>query len=335
MKAMASDLNERTVRNRTPGLLPAERRALSIVAILVLLDAVLVIAGSTTVDIVSFAAPVAVALSLLTIGVAYRVSGRSEPFALALVSFAILTLFSNVGAILNFLVIPVGQPTIDASLAMFDHRLGFDWTAFATAVSSVPFAARALALVYLSSLAQLALVVLFLGMTMRPAELHRFLLCGMVASLFSIAIWCVTPSIGPAAWATLDPLADARLGRVLGDDYALTMRGLLEHGLPSVRADRLIGLIAFPSMHTVMLCMTVWYTRRTRMWLPLLLLNLPMIPAILIHGSHNLADVLGGVAVFTCSSIAAARFAGGNSAAAAAVRRRAAARPNRPALQSA
>ena len=66
---------------------------------------------------------------------------------------------------------------------------------------------------------------------------------------------------------------------------------------PVIGQEHLMGLIAFPSMHTVMALMTTLFARGTRLFWPLVLINLLMIPAILLQGGHHVVDVLGGTAL--------------------------------------
>ncbi|WP_411053594.1 phosphatase PAP2 family protein, partial [Tritonibacter sp. SIMBA_163] len=66
------------------------------------------------------------------------------------------------------------------------------------------------------------------------------------------------------------------------------------------------GVIAFPSLHTVMACMVVVFTMGTRVFPLAVILNAPMIPATLAHGGHHLSDIFGGLAVFAASFAVAA-----------------------------
>lgn len=310
MQSKVDEVTETWVR----GLLrPAESLAIVVVAAIMLADALLVSVRGIAVVTASFLPHAVIAAALLVGALAYRKSGRSEPIALALMACAILVGFTNAGAVLNYLTLPAGRAPIDATLARADAALGFDWRAFATRLAEHPTLASVLRWVYLTSLAQMTVAIVYLGLTGRAATLHRFLFCGIIASLASIAFWSAFPSIGPASWARLDPQTAARLGRVLGDDYAREMTGLLQAGVASIAADRLIGLIAFPSMHTVMMCMAIWYLRGTRAFPLIVVVNTPMIPAILLHGSHNLVDVLGGLLVFALAADLSARIVSATS----------------------
>jgi hypothetical protein len=246
----------------------------------------------------SFATHYLVAAALTCLALVYRHLDREPEISLALMSCAIFILFTNGGAVLNYMLMRPGSMSIDPLLVRADALLGFDWATFAQWVAHFGWPARALGWIYQSSLPQLCLMILFLGFTARQAALHRFMLTGILCSCFSVMIWSLAPSFGPSPYVALSPTVEAQLGRVVDPAYAAQLLTLFHDGARTIEADKLIGLIAFPSMHTVMAAMAVWYARRTVVFWPLLVLDLAMIPAILVHGGHHLVDVLGGLALF-------------------------------------
>ncbi|GAA2819015.1 PAP2 superfamily protein [Aminobacter aminovorans] len=65
-----------------------------------------------------------------------------------------------------------------------------------------------------------------------------------------------------------------------------------------VNSLQVTGLIGFPSFHTVlglMALIVVWPYRIVRYFV--LVLNVFLAPAILIHGGHNLVDMIAGVVI--------------------------------------
>lgn len=161
---------------------------------------------------------------------------------------------------------------------------------------------------------QLAALILLLGFTGRQVALHRFLLTGVFASCLSIFVWFLAPSFGPSAYTLLDPAIDMRLGRVVDAQYGAKLLSFAQYGPDVIAGDRLIGLIAFPSMHTVMAAMSVWFTRRTPLFWPCVTLNLLMFPAILVHGGHHLVDIFAGLGVFALALWVACRLVRENAA---------------------
>lgn len=260
------------------------------------------------IDVASFATPVLVALAMILAAAHYRMSERSPNIALALASCAIFILFTNAGAALNYALLPIGQPLIDEALFRADAAIGFDWVDMSSRVADHPTLSAALGYVYQSSLFQLAAIILLLGFSGKRIALHRFLVVGMFAGCLSIFVWALAPSFGPSAYIQLDPAVDARLGRIVSVDHGAQLLQLAREGASVISATEMVGLIAFPSMHTVMACMSVWFLRGTLAFWPSAALNAAMIPAILIHGGHHLVDVLAGMAAFALVLYAACRL---------------------------
>ena len=271
--------------------------------ILAITGAALVLAQTrgVRIDYASFAGRYLLAAAMLGIATLYRRRDRAPRISLTLVSSALFVLFTNGGAVLNYTLIPRGAVPIDPLLIRIDAALGFDWANFAELVSRLDGAGTVLGYVYQSSLFQFALLILLLGFGGHRLALHRFMLVGMLCSLVCMAIWSLAPSVGPGA--TLFPAVELRLHRILAADYTRQMLALLRDGPGTVSAKSLIGLISFPSMHTVMAAMSVAYSRRTLGFWPLMALNALMVPAILIHGQHHFADVLGGLALFAIVAV--------------------------------
>jgi membrane-associated phospholipid phosphatase len=166
-------------------------------------------------------------------------------------------------------------------------------------MSDYPALCRVLSWTYQSSLVQMAVVLIWLGFTGARVNLHRFLLVGMIASCVTMAFWTLAPSFGPAPFIDLPPDVDARIGRVVDSGYGARLLALAAGGAPPVIGqEHLMGLIAFPSMHTVMALMTTLFARGTRLFWPMVAINLLMAPAILLQGGHHLVDVIGGAALF-------------------------------------
>lgn len=278
-------------------LWPFELACMVFILLLVAIVCCLALLKSVTVDLLSFVPIVLLVIFLAAVVAWYRITARSEGIALALMAAALYIAYSNVGVMFNYLLVPTGTETIDARLIELDRWLGFDWGKAATLVDSMPAVSQILRVVYLSSLAQLAAVILLLGFSEKKDKLHQFLTCGILASMFCILFWSLVPSIGPAAFIEVAASADM-VPRVVDADYADAMRSLLASGPSELRARELLGVVAMPSLHTVMMLMSVWYVRGTWALPAFAIINLPMLPAILVHGGHHLVDLLAGALLF-------------------------------------
>lgn len=291
----------------------AEAICAVLIALVTALALILTTARGIRVDFASFAMRYCVSLAMVLVAAWYRVSGRSANISLTLAACAIFIIFSNSGAVLNYSLLPTIRPLADALMFRMDAALGFDWLGMAMLLAAHPDFSKLLSYVYTSSLPQLAIVILLLGLTGRQVALHQFLLVGIMGSCLSIFLWALAPSFGPSAYFHLAPAVDAALHRIVDANYGAELLELAKHGPSVITSGKIIGLIAFPSMHTVMAVMCVWFTRRTPVFWFFSAINLLMIPATLIQGSHHLVDVIGGVGVFAISLYAARKLVPGET----------------------
>lgn len=264
--------------------------------------------NNVSLDLLSFM-PAAIGFVTLFGGaLIYRRLGRSQRISNTLSACGIFIIFSASGVILNYALLSGQANIIDTNLFAIDHWIGFNWQIFAEQAARFPVFSRWLGPLYNSSIIQITFVILLLGFIGRPKQLHHFLLVGIIASIASILTWAFFPSFGPSAYINLAPEIDANLGRVFNVQLGQKLLELYANGPTIISANNLLGLIAFPSMHTVMALMCVWHVRATWFFWPMLLTNLLMIPAILLHGGHHLIDIIGGLVLFIISCRIASRL---------------------------
>lgn len=288
-------------------LYSAEKIGLAL-SIATLIVALMIIAHhGLRLDVPSFHLPLAAFAFLFPVAQFYRQTQRSARIADTLCSCAIFILFTNSGLMLNHALLSFKTDLIDHHLFAIDHIIGFDWKIFTESIAEFTLLNRLLPAVYNSSISQRVFIILLLGFMGMTNRLHHFLLTGIFASLASISIWSIIPSFGPSAYIQLSSHIDAQLGRVFDAHMGQLLLDLHANGPSIISTKNQLGLIAFPSMHTVMALMSVWHTRGTPAFWGLLPLNLLMIPAILIHGGHHLIDMVAGAIVFTvCCGLASA-----------------------------
>jgi hypothetical protein len=283
-------------------LLPAEKLTANLILTLAIIDAVLLVKKGVSVDVVGYLRVLSIGGLLMGVGQFYRFYRSDERIALATTAAGLFILFTIVGSVFNYLLLPVEYGSFDASLSRFDQTLSFSWLAFVEWVPTVPHLGSTLRFVYLSSLPQMIVVILILGFTKAQHKLHLFLLTGLIGGLATICIWAVMPSFGAIANHQVPAETEAQLSLVVGSEYVRELKRLAAEGVSYISPDDLLGLVGFPSFHTIMACLSVWFLFGVRrIWLPFLMLNLVMIPAIIVHGGHHLADVLGGMAIFVLS----------------------------------
>ncbi|PRD58676.1 phosphatase PAP2 family protein [Phyllobacterium myrsinacearum] len=284
---------------------PAEKICAGIVAALFVIDAVLIAVKDVGVDWFNYAVVCAIGGTSIAIGHIYRTIRGEEKIALAATGAGLFILFTIAGSIFNYLLLPVGDRRIDPLLARLDAAIGFSWTDAVVYVAEMPALGTALRWIYASSMPQLVVIVLILGFSGQRERLHRFLLTGIAGALISIAVWALFPSSGPAAFEVLPPGVSDSFAMIVGNSYGAELNRLVLEGPVFLSPADALGLIAFPSFHTVMACMAVWFMVRTPFAFPVfIIVNTLMLPAILVQGGHHLVDVIGGFAVFGLALLA-------------------------------
>ncbi len=241
-------------------------------------------------------------LGLFAVGLYIRTKLKHPNIAHFAIAVSLYIGFSGMAALLIYLRFPIHGPLMDSQLEAIDAHFGYFWPDFVSATAAYSFAARMLGIIYKTSLAQIFILIAFLALSGRILNLHRALLAGSISLLLTTVIWSISPSIGPAAFHVI-PMETAESINLFTDaKYGALLRNLVDNGVPVITPSVIVGTIAFPSFHTVMAGLVVWYLRGTPLFLPALLVNLLMLPAILVHGGHYLTDVAGGFATFAISA---------------------------------
>lgn len=279
-------------------LLPAERFILTIVLASGVLAVLFALALHRSVNWPPFIVGFAASLGLLAVGAYIRGAKAAPRIALAVIAVATFAGFTAGSSVLIYTLLPLPNPMVDDQLTRLGHAIGYDWQALVLAMSAWPSVTRALGIVYQSALPQLLLTICVLAAYGRAVALHRFLLVGMLTLVVCVAVWWAWPSVG---YVGVLPLSDAEMkaaGLIYPQDYGGYLTRLLMQGPARITPEVITGVVGFPSYHTVMACLVVFYLWRTLLFIPALLFNMAMLVATLVHGGHHLIDVIGGLAVF-------------------------------------
>ena len=228
---------------------------------------------------------------------------RPEPqFANALLWTMTLILFSASAAVLSYLVAAMNWPLWDSALAATDAWLGVKWLSWHHFAASHPGLTAFWAFSYQITLPLTALTAVVLGLSGRTARLEEFMSSLLLAAVFTILLSGLIPSLGPYSFFD-EKLAQASgyHPTVLsaldlhGRSYIDVVMTLRDGSLRHLSLNGALGLITFPSFHTVM-CLLMIIAMRGHKWLfPLwLALNLGTLSAVPVDGGHYVVDMLGG-----------------------------------------
>ena len=247
-------------------------------------------------------------LALLAGSAVYRYARPDPRLAAMLFGSGFLCLFSAGASVLNYCLLTVAGPRIDAPLAALDRALGFHWPTAMVWVADHRLLNAALLAAYSSMLPQVALLMILMARRDSFQQVYRFCLAVAAGALICMGVWTIAPSFGAFSVYAL-PRAAAHLPLALDQDYANALVALLRDGPGYVSPHDAKGLIGFPSYHAVLALLVIAYARTIPLlrW-PALLLNLVVLVATPLQGGHHLVDVLAGVPVAAIALFLASRF---------------------------
>lgn len=270
----------------------------AIVAVAAATDVAWARIGHFDIDAPAYGLLALLAAALAAGGLFYDRVRRDERLAAMLFGTSFLIGMSAAFSVLNYLLLTVAGPRIDAPLAAIDRALGIDWPALMAFVAHYPCANLVLQLVYISVLPQIAALTVALGFKGKPEQIYALCLSVAAGAAIAIGMWTVAPSFGAFSVYELPANVSSHLALALDGHYARELVALLAHGPGRISPSAAQGLIGFPSYHAVLALLVVWYARELAIirWLALAL-NAIVLVATPIQGGHHVVDVLAGFAV--------------------------------------
>ena len=199
----------------------------------------------------------------------------------------------------------------DAALAHADRLLHFDWLAWYGTVSRHPLlqhlGAAAYAAIYVSPMLLLGNFALH----ERRCEARRFLATYWLAVVFTLALFPLFPAAGPLAFLWHGPIPYMPTSALYQEQLIPALRA---HRVTDIDLGALRGLVCAPSFHAasaVVFIAAAWPIPRLR-W-AIVPINLAMLLATPVEGTHYLADMIAGALVAMAAILAGwggLRFAG-------------------------
>jgi membrane-associated phospholipid phosphatase len=256
----------------------------------------------------TFLAPAAVASVFGLAAFFYTRMRPDQRLASALGCTAQLIAFAAVAAPLSYLAAALNFPLRDGLFDAADRALGFDWASLLAWMNARSSLFAILDLAYASFLPQAAVTVLCLSFCDQALRLRTFMLAFVVTTLITIVISGVLPAYG--VWMHHGLQAEA--GSILPASHtSWAAFGALRDGtLRLLVASGSEGIITFPSLHAalgVIFLLALWRVPLVR-WAGVVV-NVLMIAATPIDGSHYLVDVIAGVAIALICWFGAGAFA--------------------------
>lgn len=304
---LISSLNSlwRYFRARPLPLSPLMKLSLSLILTLVLVNMVWLLAAGFSFEPASAFPALSITAALVVISWFYTHIRPEPDFASTLLWTMLLGLFATVATMFSYLAASMNFPLQDSLFAATDAWLGVHWPAWHQLAASHPALTAFWAISYQITLPMTALTAIMLGLRGRIARLEEFITTLLLAAAITILFSGLLPSLGPYSFFSgqLDlngPYKPTVLSvlDLHGQSYIDAVIALREGSLRQLSLTGALGLITFPSFHTVM-CVLMIIAMRGHRWLfPVwLVINLATLSAVPIDGGHYVTDMLGGAII--------------------------------------
>ncbi len=279
-------------------LLPAEKTMLIVSTFAGLIAVSSFLWQGQKVDWAAYGSILAIIVGLVGMGIFYRASGRSERIGAATICAGLFIYFTVCLSLFNYHLLPVWRAPIDVQLNQIDQFFGYHWPSIIEWAGQHPIINNILRYAYISTMPQLALLVVILGLSGRIKELHVLILTITITATFTICWWGLFPSFGASSIYQISAAIEDLASPELGTAYGHYLVSLGENGPQFITPSEIKGLIGFPSYHTV-LAVAALYASRTIKWIfPIyLVLNILILPGVFVHGGHHLVDLFGGLVI--------------------------------------
>ncbi|MGJ8536150.1 MAG: phosphatase PAP2 family protein [Parasphingopyxis sp.] len=211
--------------------------------------------------------------------------------AFILVAWPTLRLF-------NHLSMTTGFAWADPMLSGWDAAIGFNWHAYIAWLDGQRWLLKIMNWTYtgLNGYSLFFFGLLALSPD-RRAACFEFVALFAVSATFCMALGMFFPAQAAMVYYAPDLSGFQHVHAAVGTYHIESLEMLRETPAPVLDLDRLPGLVTFPSFHTAMGVVLIYACRRSLfLLLPSLAINLSMIAATPLYGSHYGIDILGGIA---------------------------------------
>jgi hypothetical protein len=223
-----------------------------------------------------------------------------QDFAESLIAFSFVSLL---GAIASYPVMALSHGFSDAVLAEADHLMRFNWVDWYEVTAAHPLLQFAGRFAYKCIFISPPLLLGYFASTGRKAEARQFIAAFWLAAAISLSIAIFLPAQGPLVYLWRGVVDYVPATAFYQADLIPMLRA---HHVHLIDPGALRGLVSAPSFHTasaVIFIATAWPHRQIRV--PVLVVNLMMLLATVVEGTHYLTDMLSGgiVAIFSIAAM--------------------------------
>lgn len=211
-----------------------------------------------------------------------------------------LQLGSFLGAANGYLVYSAGAdyPLIDAQLYAIDQWMGFDWLEMMHGFGNHPILVKLTQVAYDLAAVQIAVALPLLIFAGQNDRLMKLVSAQLIALVIIHIFALFAPAIGAYGYLGLTAADHPGIALTSEGHTAVQVMQLRTGALFDMGEARMMGLLTFPSFHTVLAIQSAWgfWQFRALRW-PTAIFNMLVWVGTLFHGSHHLIDTIAGAAV--------------------------------------
>jgi membrane-associated phospholipid phosphatase len=279
-------------------MIPGRWFAIGMGLSLVVVAAMLIRAG-LTIELATASGGIFCSAAVLAAGLRYRLRDPRAQWQRTARDMAeyvgLFGLISLLGAVASYPAAAASTGFVDPSLARIDHALHFSWIGWYDVVSAHPLLQWIGAAAYASIFVTPALLLGYFAYADRRADARLFMATFWLAAVLTLVLFLRFPAEGPLAFLWHGPIPYMPASALYQSQLIPELRS---HGIHDITLGNLHGLVCAPSFHTtsaVLYIATAWRAPLLR-W-PIIALNVAMLLATPVEGTHYLTDMICGALV--------------------------------------
>lgn len=220
-------------------------------------------------------------------------------------SYALFASVCLIGALTSYPVAALSHGYADPALERIDLVLRFSWPAWYEVVAQH----RALQILGLAAYESIyvtpAVLLAWYAFRGERREANKFLATFWLAALMTLALFSLMPAVGPLSFLWHGRISYMPVSELWQPNLIPALRA---HRVHDVDLSQLRGLVSAPSFHAAAAVIYIATAIRIpRLRWPLILLNIAMLFATPVEGTHYLADIVLGMMV-ALAALAAMRL---------------------------
>jgi len=231
-------------------------------------------------------------LAVISFFLALCIQHQYPKIAMIAFTFAFFVIAGKAMRVLNYVTTSLAKPFVTTNMDGVDKWMGFDWFQYLTWVNESPILVEIFPKAYDTLSTSTVFTIYILIVLRQHKKLREFLIL-----FFGLAF--ATTSIGwffpiQDTFSYYNPPFDMRsnIRELAGVFHLPHFIPLRDGSMKYIDLSNMIGMVQFPSFHTIAGLLVIWAARGSWMIIPMAVVNLTMIASAIVYGGHYLVDII-------------------------------------------